>query len=101
MATIKITIESERHRGRGPAFIATLPDGSKTRASVTPFCHAAREALRLNIATRDDTLEMYREGVLCLTSSIDTAAGLTVNEGVCQRPYFGRWQAWNDDLSGE
>jgi hypothetical protein len=96
MATIKITIELEKYRHRGPEFVATLPDGTRTRATSTPFCHAAREVLRLNLAMRDDTLEMYREGILCLSSSVGTAAGLTVQEGQTVRPRFAAWQPWVD-----
>jgi hypothetical protein len=97
MATIiKITIELEKYQNRGPTFVATLPDGTRTKPTITPFCHAARELLRLNLATSDDTLEMYREGILCLSASIGTAAGLTVSEGQAQAPRFTAWEAWVD-----
>jgi hypothetical protein len=91
MGTIKISIELDTHGQRGPMFIATLPDGTRTKPSLTPFCHAAREVLRLNLAKPEDTIEMHREGIMCLTASVETAAALTVRENEVESPHFVRY----------
>jgi hypothetical protein len=100
MKLVQIAIELDKHGRKGPMYITTLPDGTRMRPSKTPFCHAARELLRLNLAASDDRLELHREGIMCLVSTIGNAAALTVLEPEKMPPYFAPYAPWDDPLEG-